>query len=309
MAAGAAMNVRVAARSALFTRSARSAFVCAGLAAVLALQGCATARNPDPLESINRRMFSFNDALDENVLKPVATGYRKVTPEPVRTGFTNFVNNIKDVWSTANLFLQGRFADGTLGVVRVSVNSTFGLLGLLDIASEMRIDRPNEDLGQTLGVWGMGPGAYIVWPVLGPSTVRDSIALPADMQFSASAAGDSAREKNVLRLWSGINLRANLLDATNLLSDVALDKYAFVRDAYLQRRQNLIYEGDPPHQDFGSDEDEAGEENGSVYAPAGDGDQDDGSLEGKPGGADQADQAGKPGMPPAAPVRGASSPI
>ena len=306
----------------------RSAMACAGLAAVMALHGCATARNPDPLESWNRKVFSFNESLDENVLKPVATGYRNVTPEPVRTGFTNFVNNIKDIWSTANLFLQGRFTDGTLGIVRVSVNSTFGLLGLLDIASEMRIDRPNEDLGQTLGAWGMGPGAYIVWPVLGPSTARDSLGLPADMYFSAAkVAGETAREKNLLRLWSGINLRANLLNATDLLSDVALDKYAFVRDAYLQRRQNLIYEGDPPGGDADEDPDDDGvdEGNGPVYAPAGGDDQDDKDgqdekrPEGLPGNAQPAAKADaepssrpaaddKAGTSPAAPAEGASAP-
>jgi phospholipid-binding lipoprotein MlaA len=227
-------------------QTTKPVMVCASLLAALALQGCATTKNPDPLESWNRKVFAFNDTLDEKVLRPVASGYRKVTPEPLRIGFTNFVNNIKDVWSTANLFLQGRFTDGTLGVMRVSVNSTFGLLGVIDIATPMQLERPNEDLGQTFGVWGAKPGAYLVWPILGPSTVRDSLGLPADMHFSASVVGGTAAEKNLLRLWQGVNLRSGLLNAGDLLNDVALDKYAFVRDAYLQRRQNLIYEGDPP---------------------------------------------------------------
>lgn len=228
---------------------ARAALLCAGLLTVVVLQGCATTQNPDPIESWNRKVFSFNESLDANVLKPVATGYRNVTPEPVRTGFTNFVHNIKDIWSTINLFLQGRFSDGTLGVIRVTVNSTLGLGGLLDIATPMKLDRPNEDLGQTFGVWGAKPGAYIVWPLLGPSTVRDSFGMPGDMYFSASSVGHTAEQVNLLRVWQGVNLRANLLNASDLVNDVALDKYAFIRDAYLQRRQNLIYEGDPPTDD------------------------------------------------------------
>ncbi|WP_290642545.1 VacJ family lipoprotein [Aquabacterium sp.] len=220
-----------------------------GLVLAGALQGCATRQNPDPLEPWNRKVFSFNESLDANVLKPVAEGYKAVTPEPVRTAFTNFVSNLKDVWSTANLFLQGRFKDGTLGVIRVTVNSTFGLGGLIDIATPMQLYRSNEDFGQTLGVWGVKPGAYIVWPLLGSSTLRDSVGIPGDLYFSPSTLGTYPREVNLLRAFQLVNARANYLSATNLVDDVALDKYSFVRDAYLQRRQNLIYEGDPPEED------------------------------------------------------------
>jgi phospholipid-binding lipoprotein MlaA len=118
-----------------------------------------------------------------------------------------------------------------------------GLGGLIDIATPMQLERPNEDFGQTLGVWGVGPGAYIVWPILGPSTVRDSISLPGDMYFSASSVGTYPREKNLLLAWQAVNTRANLLDAGNLLDDVALDKYSFMRDGYLQRRESLIHDG------------------------------------------------------------------
>lgn len=220
-----------------------------GLLLAGALQGCATRQNPDPLEPWNRKVFGFNESLDANVLKPVAEGYKAVTPEPVRTAFTNFVSNIKDVWSTANLFLQGRFKDGTLGVIRVTVNSTLGLGGLIDIATPMQLYKSNEDFGQTLGVWGVKPGAYIVWPVLGSSTLRDSAGIPGDMYFSPSTLGTYPREENVLRALQIVNARANYLSATNLVDDVALDKYSFVRDAFLQRRQNLIYEGDPPEEE------------------------------------------------------------
>jgi phospholipid-binding lipoprotein MlaA len=219
------------------------------LVLTLGLSACATRGKPDPLEGWNRQVFAFNEKADAYVLKPAAEGYRAVTPEPLRAAFNNFAANLKDVWSTANLFLQGRFKDGTLGVIRVSVNTTFGLLGTIDMASYMQMDRPNEDFGQTLGVWGVKPGAYIVWPILGPSTLRDSIGLPGDLYFSVSTLGTYPREVNLLRVADAVRLRATLLDAGNLIDDVALDKYAFLRDAFLQRRQNLIYEGDPPEED------------------------------------------------------------
>ncbi|HET8870794.1 MAG TPA: VacJ family lipoprotein [Aquabacterium sp.] len=215
----------------------------------MALTGCATKQNPDPLEHWNRKVFAFNEGLDRKVIRPVAQGYQAVTPDFFRTGVSNFFGNVKDIWSTTNLFLQGRFADGTVGVMRVGVNTTLGLGGLLDIATPMRLYRNNGDLGQTLGVWGMGPGAYIVWPMLGSSTMRDSLGLPADLYFSPTTLSHNAAGNNRLRVLNVVNVRANFLGATNLLDDVALDRYAFVRDAYLQRRQNLIYNGDPPMDD------------------------------------------------------------
>lgn len=227
-------------------------------AALLALlQACATPQNKDPLEPWNRQVFSFNDKLDENVLQPLARGYNFVTPEPLRIGVRNVFNNISDIRSTANLFLQGRVADGVQGVVRVSVNTVLGLGGVLDIATPMQLERHNEDLGQTLGVWGVKPGAYIVWPLLGPSTLRDSVGIPGDFYFSASTLATYPREANVLTGLGIISLRADLLGASSLLDDVALDKYAFFREAYLQRRQNLIYEGNPPDDEEPQDPSEA----------------------------------------------------
>lgn len=210
------------------------------------LQGCATRQNPDPLESMNRKVFSFNETLDDNVLKPVATGYKAVTPQPVRTAISNFGGNIKDIWSAINLFLQGHPGEGATQLMRVSVNTTFGLAGFIDIATPMRLERQNEDFGQTLGVWGVKPGAYIVWPFLGPSTLRDSVGIPGDMYFSASRVFSNDPEVYWVSALTLVNARASLLDVSNLLGDVALDRYAFVRDAYLQRRQNLIYNGEPP---------------------------------------------------------------
>lgn len=218
------------------------------IASTALLQGCATRQNPDPLEPMNRKVFSFNQALDDNVLKPVATGYKAVTPQPVRTAISNFGGNFKDLWSALNLFLQGQPGDGATQIMRVSVNTTFGLAGLIDIATPMRLERQSEDFGQTLGVWGVKPGAYIVWPFLGPSTLRDSVSIPGDMYFSPRLVLDD-ETANAVSILQVINARAGVLDVTNLLGEVALDPYSFVRDAYLQRRQNQIYNGEPPEED------------------------------------------------------------
>lgn len=230
----------------------RSAVVMA-LVCGAALQGCATRQQPDPFENLNRQVFAFNETVDENVLQPVARGYVTVTPEPVRIGVRNFFNNLRDVWSTVNLFLQGRFGEGATAIMRVSMNTTFGLAGLIDIATPMRLERPNEDLGQTLGVWGVGPGAYIVWPLLGPSTARDSLDIPPTYTFSGSMLVEGWKAEWGVTALNFVSVRADLLDAGNLVNDIALDKYAFIRDAYLQRRENLIHNGDPPDVD---DEDE-----------------------------------------------------
>ena len=200
------------------------------------LTGCATPQRPDPLEPWNRKVFAFNEGLDNAVLKPTATAYQKVVPRPVRTATTNFFNNIYDLWSATNLFLQGRVTDGLSDVMRFGSNTVFGLLGLADVASEMGMERHNEDFGQTLGRWGVGPGAYIVWPVIGSSTVRDSVALPIELQITPETLVSPVRASNALMGLRVINTRANLLQAGNVLDGIALDKYTFMRDAYLQHR-------------------------------------------------------------------------
>lgn len=224
----------------------RRILMIASLVCATVLSGCATRQNPDPLESWNRKVYSFNDGLDRHVVRPAAQAYQAVTPDFFRTGVSNFFGNFKDMWSTTNLFLQGRFADGTVGVLRVGMNTTLGLGGILDVATPMRLYKSNEDFGQTLGVWGMGPGAYIVWPLFGPSTLRDSLGMPGEMYFSPTALTRDAAAINRMRVVSILNTRANYLGATGLMDDVALDQYAFLRDAFLQRRQNLVYNGDPP---------------------------------------------------------------
>lgn len=227
------------------------------LGAALVLQGCATSQNRDPLESFNRKMFRFNEVLDDNILRPVATGYDAITPQPVQTGIDNFVNNIKDVWSAVNLVLQGRPGQAAQTVLRVGLNTTLGVAGFIDIATPMQIDRPNEDLGQTFGVWGAPAGAYMVLPFFGPSTVRDTVALPADQYFSAARLFREPADANAVRVLTVVNKRALVLGASNLLGDVSFDKYAFVRDAFLQRRQNLIYDGEPPEELYDNGDDDA----------------------------------------------------
>jgi phospholipid-binding lipoprotein MlaA len=222
----------------------------AGLAlAALMLSGCATGPNVDsrdPLEPFNRGMYQFNDTVDRAVVKPVATVYRDVLPSPLRTGVTNFFANLQDAWSVVNnsLQLKGEAAGDSL--VRFGVNTFLGLGGVLDIASEMQIERHTEDFGQTLGHWGVGAGPYLVLPLLGPSTLRDTAALPVDAQGNLVSGVSDVSTRNSLTALGLLNRRARLLEATSILDQVALDPYTFTRDAFLQRRQNDVYDGYPP---------------------------------------------------------------
>ncbi|KQY89027.1 MULTISPECIES: VacJ family lipoprotein [Roseateles] len=190
----------------------------------------------DPWESWNRKVFAFNESLDANLLKPVATAYSEIVPAPIRTGIDNFFGNIGDAWSSVNLVLQGRFKAGVEQGMRFAVNSTLGLAGVLDIATEVGLEKNSQDFGKTLGKWGMGTGAYIVWPVFGPSSVRDSIALPIDWQASPAVLFDDGRKQVAITALNLVNTRANFLRAGDMLEGIALDKYTFYRDAYLQRR-------------------------------------------------------------------------
>lgn len=228
---------------------------CVALACAWILVGCASVgSNPrDPLERYNRAMFSFNDTVDRYFTKPVAEAYRAVLPGFVRTGVRNFLGNLEDVWIGANNFFQGKFEAGFSDLMRVSINSVIGLGGLFDVASEAGLEKNNEDFGQTLGRWGVGSGPYVVLPLLGPSTLRDSAALPVD--FSANLLGPFAEAATTAHevavrnsLWGTnfVGRRADLLDASALVDQAALDRYAFIRDAYLQRRLSLVHDGKPP---------------------------------------------------------------
>ena len=222
----------------------------AAIAATLLLTGCATTQNPqDPLEGYNRSVFRFNDAVDRSVLKPTATAYKNVTPGFVQTGVNNFFGNLSDAWSAVNNLLQGKTEAGMGDLTRFSFNSTFGILGLLDIASEAGIQKHNEDFGQTLGVWGVPSGPFLMLPLLGPSTVRDTAALPADIGADIWKYKRPDNWRNIGSAIRVVDKRATLLDAGNLLEDAALDRYEFIRDGYMQRRQSQVYDGNVPYHD------------------------------------------------------------
>src|SRR5690606_30320584 len=199
----------------------------------------------DPLESYNRSMFAFNDAVDRNLLTPVAKGYQAVVPSPVRTCVTNIFNNFGDIWSGINSFLQGRGLDSVNTFGRVLFNSTMGLGGCIDVASMKGAPRIQNDFGTTLGVWGIGQGPYFVLPLLGPSTFRDTAGTVGDgfggaAVYANPGAISDVPVRNTVWGISIVNSRANLLNASDLMNDVALDRYSFLRDAYLQRRQALL---------------------------------------------------------------------
>jgi phospholipid-binding lipoprotein MlaA len=213
---------------------------------VLCLAGCSTLKGPasagqrlDPWESWNRKVFNFNEGVDENLLKPVATAYSEMVPAPVRLGVDNFFGNVSDAWSAVNLFLQGRLKTGVQQTMRVAVNSTLGFAGVLDIGSEIGLERHSEDMGKTFGRWGTGTGAYIVWPIFGPSSVRDSFALPFDRLASPALVLEGGNSKAAIIVLQTVNARSNFLRAGEMLDGIALDKYTFIRDAYLTKRRSI----------------------------------------------------------------------
>jgi phospholipid-binding lipoprotein MlaA len=230
-------------------------FSAALLAVALALGGCATGPQAvahDPLEPLNRGIYAFNDALDTAVVKPVATAYRDVTPRPVRTGVHNFFNNLEDLWSSVNALLQAKPQAAAENFMRFNVNTFLGLAGLLDIATEMGIERTSLDFGHTLGHWGMPAGPYLVLPLLGPSSVRDATGRIADSAADGlNQAVDHTATYNAAQVLRLTDKRANLLRATDMLDQVALDKYSFTRDAYLQRRASQIHPDAEPYEDEG----------------------------------------------------------
>lgn len=214
------------------------------VALVLALlAGCASgpgAQPHDPLEPLNRGVSDFNDAVDSAVLKPVAIAYRDVTPDLVRTGVSNFFENLRDVWSSINAGLQLRPKEASENILRFGINTAFGFGGVFDIASEMGIERTRLDFGQTLGRWGVPAGPYLVLPFFGPSSVRDAAGLGVESRGDLVWELDSMSARNSLYTLRAVETRANLLRATTMLEGAALDKYSFTRDIYLQRRQSQI---------------------------------------------------------------------
>ncbi len=218
------------------------------LVAACTLCGCAAGPDPrDPLEPFNRGVYSFNDSVDSAVLKPVAKGYVFVVPQFARRGVSNFFNNLGMVVTTLNDALQLKGTKVPVDIARITTNMVFGLAGLIDVATELKIENRNEDFGQTLGYWGVGTGAYLVLPFFGPSNFRDGPGLAVD--FVASPFFYWNPQATVRWGLFGLDIvdtRANLLDAEKFLDTAAMDHYSFLRDAYLQRREYLIYDGNPP---------------------------------------------------------------
>lgn len=222
----------------------------------LVLSGCAsTSNNPkDPLEGFNRGMYKFNDTLDKAILKPVAEGYNTVMPVPAKKMVHNFFSNIDDIFVTLNDLLQLKFSQAGSDFTRVWVNSTFGVFGLFDVAH--KLEKHNEDFGQTLGHWGVGSGPYIVLPLLGPSSLRDGTGLAVDSYYGVVENIEDIPTRNSLWATNKLDQRVQLLDAEKVIEDTTVDRYSFIRDAYLMRRQSLVYDGDPPREKYDDEEDE-----------------------------------------------------
>lgn len=213
------------------------------------LGGCATANDPrDPLEPINRGIYQFNEGVDTILLKPAAEVYQAVIPPVARTGVSNVFSNINDVVVALNNLLQGKINEALSDVGRVLINTTAGLFGIFDVATPVGLEKHEEDFGQTLGYWGVGDGPYLVLPILGPRTTRDTGGLVVDFLTDPVSYIDPSRDRNQVLGLRLVSRRAELLGASQLLSVAALDEYEFVRDAYLQRRRNLIHDGNPPRE-------------------------------------------------------------
>lgn len=199
----------------------------------------------DPLEGLNRTVDGFNQVVDKAVVKPLAQGYDKVAPPEIKTVIGNFFSNLDDVSVAVNNLLQGKPKAAGIDITRFALNTTIGIVGIADVATELGFQKHDEDFGQTLGVWGVGSGPYLVLPLLGPSTLRDAPARFVDAPLDPLYHYDDVRVRNSLFVINVVNTRARLLPATDLVERVALDQYAFVRDAYLKRRASLIRDGAP----------------------------------------------------------------
>jgi len=232
-----------------------------GLLIAVFLVGCAgnppqEERDPrDPFEGFNRKVYAFNDAVDRAAVRPVAVAYRDYVPRPARLGTRNFINNLSHPGVIANSAFQGKFGEAFAGTGRFLINTTIGIGGLFDPASKIGLERANEDFGQTLGVWGVGPGPYLVLPALGPSTVRDTSGMAVDTYIDPTYSVIPLPERYGVYLLRAVDARAQLLEADRFLEE-EYDPYVSMREAYLQRRRHLIYDGDPPPEEFDWEDDD-----------------------------------------------------
>lgn len=234
---------------------------------ILVTSGCASINGPtephDPFERYNRAMYSFNEGFDKHVAKPVAEVYNDVMPAPVDKGITNFFSNLDDVIVLVNDLLQFKIEQAAQDFSRILFNTTVGLFGIFDVATHLDLPKHHEDFGQTLGYWGVPSGPYFVLPFLGPSTIRDTAGLGTDYAYfdpTFNLVDDSATSWSLTTLYF-IDRRSDLLGVSKLLNVAALDPYVFTREAYLQRRQNMVYDGNPPMEDFEDYEEEEAETN------------------------------------------------
>lgn len=269
--------------------------LCAAAFAALMLAGCATGpdANPkDPLEPLNRGVQTVNEQVDKYALKPVATVYADYVPSPVRTAVGNFFSNMSDVYSAANNLLQGKPSRAAEDTMRVAINSVLGIGGLIDIATPAGLPKYKEDFGQTLGVWGVPSGPYLVLPLFGPSTVRDTGGMLVDRLMDPSAYIYPVWARNTAAGVRIVDGRSQLMGASNLIEAAALDRYAFLRDSYMQRRQYLIYDGNPPSQDDQDQESASSASPASSTAPS-----DAAPAQDKPASEAPADQGTQPAQP------------
>jgi len=225
----------------------------------MSILGCATTsendiNSNDPLEAFNRASYRFNSTLDKAVIRPVGKGYDTVFPKPVKTGVSNFFANLDEIPTIFNDVLQGKFSDAVNDTGRLLINTSLGLGGFIDVATDLGLEQHDEDFGQTLAVWGIETGPYLVIPFLGPSTLRDTLARPVDRHYSPKRNVDHIRTRNTIYALELIDLRYRLLVLDSQLED-ALDEYSFVRDAFLMRREYKVYDGDPPENDDFYDDD------------------------------------------------------
>ncbi|MDH5358104.1 MAG: VacJ family lipoprotein [Gammaproteobacteria bacterium] len=224
------------------------------LAIALIMSGCATTQHSegvnDPLEGYNRAMYKFNDLLDRAITKPAAKGYDAIVPDPISKGISNFFSNLNEITVILNDLLQLKFGQAFHDTGRFVLNSTVGVAGLFDVAGYSGYEKHDEDFGQTLGVWGVKPGPYFVLPFFGPRNIRDTFGLIGDAFTDPVNYLDDPATRNGLYALRIIDNRANLLSVEKVLDEAAIDEYSYVRGAYLQRRQNLVYDGNPPEEDF-----------------------------------------------------------
>jgi phospholipid-binding lipoprotein MlaA len=221
------------------------------MAGLVMLQACATVAYPDrrdPIEPFNRAVFGFNDVVDRVLIKPVATVYRDAAPKVVRQGVSNFFGNLVDVWSIFNNAIQFRGQATGDSIARVMVNTTLGLGGLIDVASDLEIERHTSDFGLTLGRWGVPPGPYVVLPILGPYTLREVAAIPIDQQGNLVNQITDDQSRYGLTVLNVVDYRAQYLTAGDVVEGAALDVYSFTRDSYYQRQRNRLYDGNPPEE-------------------------------------------------------------